>query len=373
MRALQAKGVEGKVISHIDLLTDTVYLPDQLSPDTTIRIETAGENFPVEKELIRLGARILHQGELVTDIDRMRFEMGKITYPSLWYTGWCRYLNGIGKQVAQSRARYMNDPSDIMLMFDKCSVHRLFSNAGIPVAKDLSPNEPVKSFDHLVALMTQTRIFRVFIKLRYGSGAMGIVAFSKHPSLNLFSAMTTLELVRTKGKVELYNTKTFFTYRRQSDIRSIVDLLCQEGVHVEQWIPKAYADGGPFDIRQVVIGGKATHKIARIGRGPFTNLHLRNRRKQIDSSWMSDSLIKKVEHISEATCALFKGSFYAGVDILIPRGSGNPRVLEINAFGDFVNQAFFQGKDPYALEVERWLATCRTEQRPSYQHETVAL
>lgn len=369
LSVLGAKGISGRVVSHFELLAGRVQLSDLLDTDTIIRIETAGEDFPTEKELIRLGAK---QAGPPTPraIDRMGFDKGHIRYPQLWYKGWCRHLQKIRKTALQTGARFMNDPEDIMLMFDKRAVHQLFVGNAIPVAKDPSPHDPVMGFDHLVQQMQASGIFRVFVKLRYGSGAMGIVALETTSRLDRFSAKTTLEMIWGNGKIKLYNTKKFFTYRKLHEIGAIIDFLCSQGVHVEQWIPKSYIDGGPFDIRQLVIGGTACHQTARIGRGPFTNLHLRSKRKSIDPSWMPNALIARVKRAAQKAAALFPGSFYAGVDILIPRGAAHPRIIEINAFGDFIKDCHYQGKDPYTLEVERWIAAC---QSPEHRHETAVV
>lgn len=260
LSVLGAKKISGQVVSHFELLSGRVQLSELLETNTIIRIETAGEDFPTEKELIRIGAA---RDAMPTrrDIDRMCFDKGRILYPRLWYKGWCRHLKGIRNTALQAGARFMNDPEDIMLMFDKRAVHQRFTGNAIPVAKDPSPHDPVMGFDHLLQQMQAAGIFRVFVKLRYGSGAMGIVALETTSGLNRFSAKTTLELIRINGKVQLYNTKKFFTYRKLQEIRAIIDFLCSQGVHVEQWIPKSHIDGGPLISANLSLA--ARHAIKR--------------------------------------------------------------------------------------------------------------
>lgn len=85
---------------------------------------------------------------------------------------------------------------------------------------------------------------------------------------------------------------------------------------------------------------------------------------------MSKALIARVKQAAKEASALFPRSFYAGVDIVIPRGSTSPRVIEINAFGDFIKHCRHQGKDPYTFEVERWIAACHN---PEHRHEAAVV
>src|SRR4029077_16576443 len=77
------------------------------------------------------------------------------------------------------------------------------------------------------------------------------------------------------------NSRRIRRYEQAGEIAELIDALCRERVHVEQWVPKAALEGMAFDLRVVVIAGRAEHVVPRLGRGPMTNLHLKNRRGDV--------------------------------------------------------------------------------------------
>ncbi len=117
---------------------------------------------------------------------------------------------------------------------------------------------------------------RVFVKLAHGSSASGIVALETDG--RRVQATTTVEAVESASGLRLYNTRAVRRLTDEREISVVIDALCRERAHAEQWVPKASLAGGVFDLRVVVIGGRAMHAVARVGRGPMTNLHLGNRR-----------------------------------------------------------------------------------------------
>jgi hypothetical protein len=137
-----------------------------------------------------------------------------------------------------------------------------------------------------------------------------------------------------------------------------VDALCRERVQVEEWIPKAGLDGQTFDLRVVVIAGQAQQVVVRLSRSPMTNLHLKNQRG--DLSALLDRMGAEAWQAARRTCeravALFPGSLYAGVDLLIAPGYRRHAVLESNAFGDLLPGITHGGLDTYAAEISALLA-----------------
>lgn len=57
----------------------------------------------------------------------------------------------------------------------------------------------------------------------------------------------------------LYNSLRVRRYDCESDLVAIVDRLAPDGLHVEEWLPKATFGGRVFDLRVVVIAGRPTH------------------------------------------------------------------------------------------------------------------
>src|SRR5689334_1774058 len=80
---------EATVISWLEVLRAGCLPERAINPDTLLRIDSAGENFAVERELIALGAP-LNGGGKATSIspDRARqleFDRGRILYPHQWF------------------------------------------------------------------------------------------------------------------------------------------------------------------------------------------------------------------------------------------------------------------------------------------------
>jgi hypothetical protein len=73
------------------------------------------------------------------------------------------------------------------------------------------------------------------------------------------------------GYLILYNSLKIRRYQKREDIRAIIDWLCREGAHVEHWLPKAYYKGYVYDLRVVVIAGRARHRVVRLSKTPMTN------------------------------------------------------------------------------------------------------
>jgi glutathione synthase/RimK-type ligase-like ATP-grasp enzyme len=131
---------------------------------------------------------------------------------------------------------------------------------------------------------------------------------------------------------------------------------------VEEWIPKASLQNQTFDVRIVVIGGKARHVVPRLSEGPITNLHLGNRRGDADQliRLLGEEKYDQLLDTAERAVNSLPGTLYAGVDLLIPTGLGEPRVLELNAFGDLLPNLYHQGEDTYTAELKALLhATVR--------------
>ena len=123
----------------------------------------------------------------------------------------------------------------------------------------------------------------------------------------------------------------------QRDIAVLVNTLCREHVHVEQWLPKAtFADQGNFDLRFVVIAGRACHVVMRQSHGPMTNLHLLNRRGDVNAlrERVGAQHWPTLETTCERTMALFPNSLYAGIDLLLMPGLRRHAAAERPLDGD---------------------------------------
>ena len=351
----QARCAAADVVPYIDLITRRRRLSDHLSTGTLLRIESPGEDFEVERALLIAGADVAEQeGAPVLSSSacrNLKFDHGRILFPRQWYLGFRESLRSWARELETlDGIRLMTVPADIEVMFDKRLTHQRCVAADIPVPRSLGP---VSGYEDLLTRMEEKQIERVFVKLANSSSASGVVALNR-PSKNNTAAITSAEIVRTKGQVKLYNSLKLRCYTETSDIADLIDTLCLETVHVEQWLPKHTLDEhGNIDLRVVVIGGKTEQFVVRQSQTPLTNLHLGNRRGDAELllNRLGDSRCQDVKRTCEETMALFPDSLYAGVDVLLGPELNQPTVLEVNAFGDLLPGVVASGRDTYFSEI----------------------
>ncbi|MCP4153667.1 MAG: hypothetical protein GY757_38415 [bacterium] len=344
-----------KVASYATLLSGKQRIADFIKERTVIRIESPGENFEVERELIALGEEqdsFSHSCENVSakNARQLQEDKGRIYYPAQWYRGFTRFLADIQREIEAvgHPFTWMNSPADIAFMFDKPRCWKLFYDNGINVPARL---ESADSYDRLRESMIRANRHRVFVKLACGSSASGVAAYEINPKKNKEQIHTTVELVRSGGGIQLYNNLKIKRSSDRREIKTIIDWICREGAHVEAWIPKERIDNEVFDLRVVVIGKKACFRVVRMSKSPMTNLHLGNRRGNVEQLKLQESTLEKITGYSEKAAALFPGSLYAGVDIMVPAGGECPVLLEINAFGDLLPGITCRGLNAYETEV----------------------
>jgi hypothetical protein len=167
------------------------------------------------------------------------------------------------------------------------------------------------------------------------------------------AAYTTVDRVSYRGLVRHFNTRPPRRLDEWAQIRPLIDELVSQELVAERWVAKAGVEGRTLDFRVVVIAGKAQQVLPRLGRGPITNLHLRNARG--DLAAVADRLgadaIDLVRDVAERAAACWPASLYMGVDVLLTP-SGRVFVAEVNGFGDWHEGVTIGGKDTYALELE---------------------
>ena len=342
------------IVPYLDLLAGRAGLDRVVPAGGMVRIESPGQDFAVEKALLALGADVADEEGPArisrAEADRLPFDRGRIWFPRQWFLGFREALRLIDRQLSVHPGLVpLNAPGDVEVMFDKPNCHARLTTMGVPCPGTLGR---VLSYEELRRQMRGAGIGRVFVKLAHGSSASGVVALAVGP--RGVAATTTTEVVRDGGEVRLYNTRAIRRVEDESEVAELVDALAGEGVHVERWLPKAGIDGCVFDLRVVVIAGRAEHVVVRMGRGPITNLHLGNRRG--DPAALRARMEGEAWEAAMATCerasAVFPGTLHAGVDLLIAPGDRRHAVLEVNAFGDLLHGVTARGLDTYAAEVE---------------------
>jgi hypothetical protein len=337
-----------RLITYQDLIRDQACLT--FSPGDIVRIESPGKDFEVERALLKLGTEVPdpeggYERIVQHALDALSFDKGRILPSRQWYLGYSEVLGWIETAVAGHQV--MNTPADIRLMFDKRACHAYLQAKGIPVPPCLGPFE---CYDELLTHMQARHISSVFIKLAHGSSASGAVAYRTNGRQH--QAISTCEMVDTNGKLHLYNSRQMQAYDRQGSIAALIDALCRHRVHVEQWIPKAGYDGQAFDLRVVVIAQQVRHVVARLSHSPMTNLHLLNKRGDVEAilAAIGEAAWSAAKQTCEAAARSF-ASLYSGIDLLFTPSYRKHVILEMNAFGDLLPGIVHHGQDTYLAEI----------------------
>lgn len=344
------------VVGYHDLLTGKARLEQAVTEGAWFKIDSPERDFPTERALIAAGADEPDDEAPLADrisakaADRLEFDRGRLLHPRQWYLGFRALLRQIEQQRRNCPAHQVaNPPEDIALMFDKPVCQNRFMEAGIPCPASLGTPQ---SHDELRARMTASGMTRVFVKQAHGSSASGIVALATAPGKVV--AWTTVEVVNLEGQPRLYNTRAVRKVVNESEVARLIDTLCRERAQAERWVPKASLPGGVFDLRVVVIAGKARHVIGRMGSTPMTNLHLLNQRvdAEVVRARMTPAAWSDALRSAERAAGRFPESLCVGVDLLIAAGFRRHAVIEVNAFGDLLPGVLHNGQDTHAATLD---------------------
>ncbi|BDD04341.1 STM4014 family protein [Aureibacter tunicatorum] len=351
--ACKNRNLDFDVLSWKELLTNPKVLESKLEEVDFVKIESYGEDFEVFKMLLKWGAKEAEHEDSPSISEKVlesfKEEKGRILYSRQCYLGFKSVLNFI-KQKAYGKVEFLNSPEAIQMMFDKIGTHKALDNHRVAKTKFLGI---VGSYNHLLDLMNDEKCFQVFVKLAHGSSSSGVMAYRK--ARNREELKTSVELVKENGSIKCFNSLKIRTYKNPQDIKAIIDTLAKEVLIVEKWEPKASIGKEIFDLRIVVIGNEAKHAVMRCSQSPMTNLHLGNRRGDLEALknrlgfefWteLQQLALKAVHAIPEANLA--------GVDVLITSNFNQAKVIEVNAFGDLLPNIYNEAKrTTYEEEVE---------------------
>lgn len=117
-------------------------------------------------------------------------------------------------------------------------MHQRLQRGGVPVPPRLDEDAPITSYAMLRERMAQRGCPQVFVKLRYGSSASGVIAYRAHGDREV--AVTSTRITERGGHRHLYNSLEIQRYTDHEAIAHIIDRLATEGVVVERWLPKAH-------------------------------------------------------------------------------------------------------------------------------------
>ncbi|MFE2410308.1 STM4014 family protein [Kitasatospora sp. NPDC059408] len=337
--AARAAGLpEPAVLPWLDVLRGGYRLPE----GALLRIESPGEE-PAVDELLRgpaLGPS---------------YAPTRVEGTAAWYAG---VMSALRALAARPGVRLLGDPEEIAVMFDKRRAHAALATAGVPVPRALDTTG-LTGWGELRERVRGAGLHRVFVKPAHGSSASGVVALEFGPRGQV-QATTSVE----PAGGELHNSLRVRRYRGEAEVAAIVDRLAPDGLHVEQWVPKAAQSGRSADLRVVVVAGRATHAVVRTSAQPMTNLHLGGARGSLDlAREAAGPAWPALLETAERAAACFPRSPMVGVDVLPVTGWRRAVVGEVNAFGDLLPNLTglpggpAEGLDTYGAQLAALTAT----------------
>lgn len=247
---------------------------------------------------------------------------------------------------------FFNHPSAITALLDKRSCKEVLAREGISVTESFcgdNKESHICNLEMLLEQMRQEKLCQIFIKPVNGSGALGVSAFRMQKRTGKMQLYTCAALTESKT---LVNTKRLMCLSDRAQIENVLDILLKMDTLIERWHPKPIYQGYSYDLRAVVQDGRIDMLLARLSKGPITNLQLNNRPLAIEELGLPKRVSEEISYLCQRAMGCFSGLRSAGIDLLLDRGSLTPRVIEMNAQGDLIYQDIYQENKIYRHQAE---------------------
>lgn len=256
-----------------------------------------------------------------------------------------KYIDFLLKLETNKNIKFLNQPSDIILSLDKFKCKQLLAKNNINITPIVAYN--IRNLDELNEFLLEKKIFQVFIKPQFGSGAAGVIAYR-------FSPKTNKQIIYTSAKIyegRLINTKDIIKIEDKLLSQQIINSVLSNANIIEQWLPKANYMGMCYDLRVVYQFGAVHCIVPRQSKNPITNLHLNNMAFDFKDLNLSSNIVEQITNLCHSTMKLFKGLNYSGIDILLHKNSLKPYIIEINGQGDLIYQDIFNKNSIYKHQI----------------------
>lgn len=268
--------------------------------------------------------------------------------------GYIRQLEALGR-LAQTRSiAFLNTPLAITQLLDKRACKARLRQAGLPVTEALrmpasaDGDENGKfAAEQLFEEMRRQRMHQVFIKPVKGSGAAGVSALRRQPHTGQMALYTCA----LQEDSTLVNTKRLRRFSRTEEVVPLLERILALDCIVERWYVKAEHQGFSYDLRAVVQDGRLDFLLGRRSKGPITNLHLNNQPLDIAELGLPEQTFETIVQLCRKSMETCAGLRSAGIDILLEKGSMQPRIIEMNAQGDLIYQDIYHENSIYCHQV----------------------
>lgn len=296
--------------------------------------------------------------EIFLKIDPPQWESAALTDLIPLMKGYYEDLISLERRAKRYPMEFFNAPSTIRTLLDKRLCKQILKQKGLPVTETLGKGvgeDVVHTMEELLEWMREQAVCQVFIKPVCGSGASGVSAFRIQPSTGrmvLYTCTAWDEIGR------LVNTKRLVRVSKRDEICQVLSALLEMDCIVERWYAKAEYQGYSYDLRAVVQDDRIDFLLARLSKGPITNLQLNNRPLAIEALHLSEDLTEKIVKLCREAMTCFPRLRSAGIDLLLERGSLRPRIIEMNAQGDLIYQDIYGQNQIYhhqAKMIREWI------------------
>lgn len=326
---------------------------------SVLRIESLGTSWVLRSRCIQAGFEGRPSDLRADEVEMLPSDDARLVAIDQWWRGWSRLLREVEAAcVAVAGLEWVAPVDDILAMGDKRACRRaLTDHAPQPPAlgDDGDDGAVPRDSEELRAALARRGWHQAFVKLRYGAGAAGVLAYRWRAGQEI--VFTSLRASTTDlGKdAAFHHSSRVRCVRDPSEVRRLVDWVLAQGAVVERWIPKrtwaaAGSEPAAVDFRAVCVAGRARHVVVRSSRSPLTNLHLGNSRAAGDSFRRDDPVgYSRVIAAAERAAGAFPRSLTAAVDVLLTGEGACSRalVLEVNSFGELLHGVTERGESPY--------------------------
>lgn len=273
-------------------------------------------------------------------------------------------LKTLGEAADTWGYSFLNHPGAIAGLLDKRACKQKLAGEGLWVTQEIfadsSRDFTAGSWEELLAVMKSKQISQVFIKPNYGSGALGVTAFRiQHRTGKM--VLYTCAAWDEKDNC-LVNTKKIQRMEEREKICVFLTRLLEMDCMVERWYAKAEHNGCAYDLRAVVQDGRLDFLLARLSKGPITNLHLNNHPLPAEELHLPARVLDEVEELAVKAMDLYPGLRSAGIDILLEKGSLRPRIIEMNGQGDLIYQDIYHENRIYRHQAEMMILDKEVEE-----------
>ena len=347
---LKNKGIYNySVMDWTEVLKDRKELEKNIKKSNIVRIEPPEKNTDIYKLFLDIGAE---SGEFQKDNVNNNYNENIIISPKSWFKGVEHTFLVIDKLIKENKdILSMCDLKEALVMMDKSKTYEFLEGKG----KNYYLPEKMPEYRNYDEFFEENKnnFIKCFIKLRYGSGSTGVIAYSNNPKIKEEKIFTSLNYSKENGNKTFFSTYNVKSYTDKKVIRDMINWVIENGAHVEKWIPKLVYEKKGFDTRVFVLDKKSEYLLSRLSNSPITNLHLKNERKE------SEEFLKKnetdiIKKASEEVMSLFSKSLYSGVDIILANNL-KPYVIDVNPFGDLFYNLTGTDKNVHYREIDKIL------------------